>query len=212
MRAGSILLLCCLLLSNLLLPSSATALDVVVDSLQLSSDPLNPTSVSVDVWLDLATGETAPDLSAFQVAVDLSGPASGGVDVVPPATLPSGAHPAAITSNFTPDFTGGDGPARVSAAAFLNVGSVTIVDGAGLMRIDLDIAASASGVFTLSVDTGAITGTVLADPVGAALPYSTVSGVLTIAEPVPLLPAPLAALALAALLASASWMALSRSR
>lgn len=197
----------------LLLAAQARALDVVIGSLAVESHPSSVKTVSVDVWLDLAPGEPAPSLSAFQAAATLTDPSTNAI--LAQAALPSAAHPAIIASNFTPDFAGTDGPARASVAALLDAGSSIVTDGAGLMRLEIQIAPGSSGLFHLSLDPDPFSGTVLGDPLGSAVPYGIVNGTLQVlppsAVPVPALPAP-ARLLLLALLAGAMLLASSRVR
>lgn len=192
MRARPSLPASCLCALLLLGAVPARALDVVAQSRGIISHPSQPTTVRLDVWLDLGPGEAAPDLSAFQVAVALSGPSQDAI-LLPPAAAPTAQHPAVFSENFTPDFAGDDGPARASAVAFLDVGSAPAFDGAGLMSIEIEVAAGTAGTFTLAIDADPFLGTVLADATGTALPYGTVAGVLEISpaapEPVPSLPA-----------------------
>ena len=174
----------------------AGALEVVVGSMKVARDGEAAQVVSLDVWLNLAPAEVAPDLAAYQVAVTLSNPIAGG-GLSPPAALPSGAHPAAITANFTPDFAGLDDAARLSAAAFLDAGSTPVVDGAGLMKIDVTIPAGGAGAWDLVLDLDPIQGTVLADGAGAPISFAAVDGRLDVSQGVPALGSPwLAALAL----------------
>jgi hypothetical protein len=210
MRTRSLLPASCLWL---LLAGQARALDVVVGSLEVESHSSSVRTVSVDVWLELAAGEPAPRLSAFQAAVTLTGTSS--LAVVSQVALPSGAHPAIITPNFTPDFAGTDGSTRGSAAAFLDAGSSAVTDGAGLMRLEIQITPGSSGVFALAIDPAPIAGTVLADPQGNSVSYGIVNGTLEILPPsapaIPALPGP-ARLLLVSLLAGAVLLASSRIR
>ncbi len=186
------------LLTGLLLfgAAPAAAVEVVVGSLKIARDVDAQQVVSLDVWLNLAPAEVAPDLAAYQVAVTLSSSIVGG-GLNPPAALPSLAHPAVIITNFTPDFAGLDDAGRLSAAAFLDAGSTPIADGAGLMQIDVVVPARVAGVYTLAVDLDPIQGTVLADGLGAPIPFSAVDGTLNVAQGVPALETPwLAALGL----------------
>jgi hypothetical protein len=192
------------LLSLALSPGPARALDVVVGSATVARNALDDQTVFLDVWLDLAPAETPPDLAAFQVAVTLA-PALPGGGLVPPAALPSGLHPAVISSNFTPDFAGSDGAARVSAVAFLDAGSTTIADGAGLMRIEVSIPAGVAGLYALDVDLDPVQGTVLADGVGSPIAFGAVSGSLDVVQNAPALSAPGVALLVLSLAAASLW-------
>lgn len=169
------------LIGMLLAAAPGGAFDVVVSSTTVNASPSAPVNGVVEVFVDLAPGETGlPLLAGFQAAVNRSG--GSGVSFQSPFGVLPVTHTPIISQNFLANFGGDNGAGRASATAFLSApGSGTaLVDGRGLYRIPFQVAAGTSGTFTLTLDLNPISGTVLSTPQGAAIPFTPVNGTITV--------------------------------
>lgn len=183
----------CALIATFFSATSSEAFDVVVSSTTLNSSPSTPVSGVVEIYVDLAPGETGlPLLAGFQAAVNRSG--GSGLSFQPPYAVLPVTHTPTISQNFLANFGGDNGAGRASATAFLSApGSGTaLVDGRGLYRIPFQVAPGTSGTFTLSLDLNPVSGTVLSTPQGASIPFTVVNGTVTVtlAPPAPAMQTP----------------------
>ena len=177
-------------------PARGGVIEVVVESKTILNDPILPVDGFVDVFLKV-TGGAVPDLAAWQAAVDLQTAAAGLVFTSPFAQPAAESHPAVIAENFMPNFTGDGGPHRASAMAYLNSGAAQINDGDGLFRVPFRVDPGVVGAFTVTIDPDPFTGSVLSDANFGAIPFTAVSGTISVND-VPE-PASLSALIIAAL-------------
>lgn len=186
----------------------ATALEVVVESVELSGSPSNAVQGTLDLLVHLGPGESPPDLAGWQAAVDLDAPGGEVVFLAPYAEAPPGPDPPPLlTDNFVADFGGDNGAARASATAFLDAGGIPFVDGAALMRIPFEVAPGAQGTYAVSLDLDPFSGTVLTDTDSNGIAFSAVDGALSIS------PTAVPAMGVAGRLAlAAALLAIARSR
>lgn len=168
-------LLCALWLIGDARPAGGLA--IVVES--VSALPFS--SNYFDVFVKIEPGDVGlPQIGGFQVAVDLVNP-PGAVLFQAPFAIPTtpGGRPQLIAENFTADFASDNGPNRASAFAFLNAGGTDFFDGAGLMRVPFDVIGGSVGE-VVELDLSPFGGTVLSTPAAEAIPFTAISGTITI--------------------------------
>jgi len=162
---------------------SVQAGSIVIGETKELLPPSAAVQESVEFYLDRTDADDGTPLSVgnFQLRVDLSGADAGS------AVRILGVGPTSTRSQAfaldTMDVTGGTSG---YAATFNLASAFEIADGAGLLKIDLEVMPSASGDYTLSVLSG--TGnTEFTDPIDFAtlLPVAVGSAALSVAVPEP---------------------------
>ncbi len=173
-------LLACLLLG----PSAAVAFEVVVEDVEVWSDPVDPVTAYFDVYIRAELGEgDPPDIAAWHVSVDLDDPGLG-LDFLS-AALPTAPHAPLISDWFNDDMLGEDDADRRTATAIEDppLTAVTFVEDAGFVRVTFEVAAGTDDIFDVSLDLDPIEGTKVTDEYGAPLPFVAVDGIITVPEP-----------------------------
>lgn len=151
------------------IPASA-AVVVTVEDVEATEVTSGVGNGFFDVVINLTEGSTFDDLTAFQVSVELE--TTTDVELTGLATpddyvFPGGAPTGTVTASAV---TGGD---------FLNVGSVVVDDGDGLLRVNFSYTPVAAGVYEVSVVAAA-----LFDDLGVDPSVTTAPGFINI-TPIP---------------------------
>jgi hypothetical protein len=131
--------------------SSASAGSIVLGETKALSPPAAATQASIEFYLDRTGADDGTPLSVgnFQVRVALTGIGAGSTVRILGAG-PTTARPQAFALDTT-NVTGGIG----AFAATLNLTSpFDIEDGAGLMKLDLELLPGANGNYLLTVQAG----------------------------------------------------------
>lgn len=180
---SSLAALICLLLVTVG-PGVAAAFEVVVESVEVGSDPVVPVTSYFDVYVRAEVGELdPPDIAAWQVSVDLDDPGLG-LEFTG-AELPTAPHAPLISDNFNENMLGEDDDARRTATAIEDppFTAVPFVEDAGFVRVNFEVAPGTDDTFAVSLDLDPVEGTTVTDGYGAPLPFVAVNGIITVPEP-----------------------------
>jgi hypothetical protein len=168
------------LFTTALMGSPALALEIVVSEATVYTSP-TLTSGQLVVYVRLAPGEPPPSIAGYQVAANLA-PTASVAFVTPFASSTSAPHVPLISQNFDANFGSDNGPLRASASAFLDTGATPASSGLGLMSIRFQVQPNTLGDFVVSLDTNAISGTVLSNGVGNSVPYTPIQGRIRVVQ------------------------------